>query len=88
MRVKPYYLFQCDPICGSGHFRTSIEKGIEILEGLRGKISGFGIPDFIVDLPEAGGKVPLVPKYLIDRTETEATFKNYDGKIIKYQNKG
>ena len=78
-RVKPYYLLQCDPILGSTHFRTPVEKGIEILEFLRGKISGYGIPQFILDIPEGGGKIPLVPEYIEKREENYIYLKNYAG---------
>jgi L-lysine 2,3-aminomutase (EC 5.4.3.2) len=63
IKVKPQYLFHCDPITGTIHFRTSIEKGLEIMDYIRGRLSGFGIPTYAIDLPGGKGKVPLVPSY-------------------------
>ena len=59
IKVRPYYLFHCDPVTGAGHFRTPVWKGIEIIEGLRGHISGLGVPTYVVDAPRGGGKIPL-----------------------------
>src|SRR5213076_489141 len=64
IKVRPYYLFHCDPVIGAGHFRTSVWKGLEIMEGLRGHMSGLGIPTYVVDSPHGGGKIPLMPNYL------------------------
>ena len=58
-RVKPYYLYQCDPITGSAHFRTPVEKGLEIIEGLRGHTTGYAVPQYVIDAPGGGGKIPL-----------------------------
>ena len=63
IRVRPYYLYQCDPILGSSHFRTSVEKGLEIIEGLRGHTSGYAVPHYVIDAPNGGGKIPLLPDY-------------------------
>ncbi|MCS6876745.1 MAG: KamA family radical SAM protein [Geminicoccaceae bacterium] len=84
LRVRPYYLFQCDPIRGSAHFRTPVEKGIELLEGLRGHTTGYAIPHFVVDLPGGGGKVPLVPEYLVGRDGDELVFRNFEGRLFRY----
>ncbi len=65
--MRPYYLYQCDLVKGAGHFRTSIAKGIEIIEGLRGHTSGYAVPTFVVDLPEGGGKVPVGPHYILSQ---------------------
>ena len=65
IKVRPYYLFHCDPVIGAGHFRTSVWKGLEIMEGLRGHMSGLGIPTYVVDSPHGGGKIPLMPNYLV-----------------------
>ena len=62
-RVRPYYLYQCDPISGSSHFRTPVTKGLEIIEGLRGHTTGMAVPHFVIDAPEGGGKIPLLPDY-------------------------
>ena len=80
LRVKPYYLLQCDPIVGSHHFRTPIDAGINIIRGLRGHTSGYAVPHYIVDLPEGGGKISLVPDYVARRTTEDLVFTNYEGK--------
>jgi len=84
MRVRPYYLYQCDPITGSGHFRTSIEKGLEIIQGLRGFISGYAVPTYVVDAPGGGGKIPLVPEYRVGRDATDLLLRNYENKVFRY----
>ena len=65
MRVKPYYLYQCDPISGSGHFRTPIATGLEIIRGMRGFTTGYAVPTYVVDAPGGGGKIPLMPEYAL-----------------------
>src|SRR6185437_10199782 len=65
IKVRPYYIFHCDPVIGAGHMRTSVWKGMEIMEGLRGHMSGLGIPTYVVDSPHGGGKIPVMPNYLI-----------------------
>jgi lysine 2,3-aminomutase len=84
MRVRPYYLYQCDPITGSVHFRTSIEKGLEIIRGLRGFTSGYAIPTYVVDAPGGGGKIPLMPDYIEGRDENSILLKNYQGNVYHY----
>jgi lysine 2,3-aminomutase len=84
--VRPYYLFQCDPVRGVEHFRTSIWKGIEILEMMRGYTGGLCVPTFVVDAPGGGGKIPLQPSYLLSTTEKDVILRNYEGMIIKYYN--
>ncbi|MBL7062720.1 MAG: lysine 2,3-aminomutase [Anaerolineae bacterium] len=83
-RVRPYYLYQCDLSRGISHFRTSIGKGIEIIEYLRGHTSGFAVPQFIVDVPGGGGKTPVNPCYVLSRNERTVIFRNYEGVISKY----
>ena len=83
-RVKPYYLFLSDVIYGTEHFRTSIQKGLEIIEGLRGHISGMGVPHLVIDLPGGGGKITLVPDHLKKRSGKEYTFCNYLGEEYLY----
>ena len=83
-RVRPYYLYQCDLSQGIAHFRTSVSKGIEIIEHLRGHTSGFAVPQFIVDVPGGGGKTPVSPCYLLSRNERTVIFRNYEGVIAKY----
>ncbi len=84
MRVKPYYLYQCDLSEGIGHFRTPVSMGIEIMEHLRGHMSGLAIPTFVVDAPGGGGKIPVGPTYLISEGEHKVTLRNYDNKIFEY----
>jgi len=84
IRVRPYYLYQCDPILGSAHFRTPIEKGLEIIRGLRGHTSGYAVPQYVVDAPGGGGKIPLLPDYFQGREDGYVLLKNYEDKIFKY----
>ena len=84
LRVKPYYLFQCDPITGSAHFRTSVAKGLEIIEGLRGHTSGYAVPHFVIDAPGGGGKVPLVPDCVVGREDGAVVLRNYEGRNYRY----
>ncbi len=83
-RVRPYYLYQCDLVHGAGHFRTPVAKGLEIMEALRGHTSGFAIPTFVIDAPEGGGKVPLLPTYLLSMSENKVVLRNYEGFITAY----
>lgn len=83
-RVKPYYLYQCDPIPGSGHVRTSVEKGLEIINGLRGHTTGYAIPTFVIDAPGGGGKIPLLPDYIEGRDGDDLLLRNYRGKTYRY----
>lgn len=84
MRVRPYYLYQCDLSTGLEHFRTPVAKGIEIIEGLRGHTSGFCVPTFVVDAPGGGGKIPVMPDYLISQTTKKVVLRNYEGVITTY----
>lgn len=83
-RVKPYYLFQCDPTTGSAHFRTPVEKGIEIIKGLRGFTSGYAVPQFVIDAPGGGGKVPLLPDYVAGRDGDDLLITNFEGGTYRY----
>ncbi|MBD7912901.1 MULTISPECIES: lysine 2,3-aminomutase [Clostridium] len=85
IRVRPYYIYQCDLSVGLEHFRTSVSKGIEIMEGLRGHTSGLCVPSFVVDAPGGGGKIPLMPNYMIYQGDNKVVLRNYEGKIITYQ---
>ena len=85
IRVRPYYLFQCDLVEGAGHFRTPVGKGIEIIEGLRGHTSGLGVPVFAIDAPGGGGKVPLMPNYLLSMSEHNVVIRNYEGYVAAYE---
>lgn len=84
MRVRPYYLYQCDPISGSAHFRTPVAKGLEIIEGLRGHTTGYAVPNFVIDAPGGGGKVPLQPNYLVGRDGDDLLLRNYEGRVFRY----
>lgn len=83
-RVRPYYLYQCDLIEGSSHLRTSIAKGIEIIEGLRGHTSGYAIPQYVIDGPGGGGKIPVNPDYVLQHDDGGITLRNYEGKKFHY----
>ncbi len=88
MRVRPYYLYQCDLVEGAGHFRTSVSKGIEIIEGLRGHTSGYAVPQYIIDAPGGGGKIPVSPQYLISQAPGKVVLRNYEGFITTYTEAG
>ncbi|MBN2401056.1 MAG: KamA family radical SAM protein [Spirochaetes bacterium] len=83
-RVRPYYLYQCDPISGSSHFRTPVEKGLEIIKGLRGHTTGFAVPNYVIDAPGGGGKIPLQPGYYQGHNGTSVILKNYEDKLFTY----
>ena len=84
VRVRPYYLYQCDPIIGSAHFRTDIERGLELISSLRGFTTGYAVPTYVVDAPGGGGKVPLYPSTLVGREENRVMLKNYQGRLFTY----
>ncbi len=84
MRVRPYYLFQCDLVAGVEHFRTPLSKGVEIMESLRGRLSGIAIPTFVVDMPHGGGKVPVLPNYVISMSPTHTVLRNSNGMLVSY----
>jgi lysine 2,3-aminomutase len=86
IKVRPYYLFQCDEVQGTEHLRTPVETGIKIIEGMRGFTSGLAVPTFVLDLVQGGGKVPLQPNYVLSQTEDELLLKNYEGNIYRYRN--
>jgi lysine 2,3-aminomutase len=83
VKIKPYYLFYCDPVKGTVHFRTDIKKGVEILEHLRGRVSGLATPIYAVDLENGLGKVPVFPNYIVEETDDYIIFRNYEGKQVK-----
>jgi lysine 2,3-aminomutase len=87
-RVKPYYLYQCDPITGSSHFRTPVSKGLEIIEGLRGHTTGYAVPQYVIDAPGGGGKIPLLPEYLVGRDGDDVLIRNFEGGIYRYPDPG
>jgi lysine 2,3-aminomutase len=84
-RIRPYYIYQCDLVEGSGHFRTPVGKGIEIMEGLRGHTSGYAVPTYVVDAPGGGGKIPVMPNYLISYSDHKVVLRNYEGYITTYE---
>ena len=83
-RVKPYYLYQCDLIAGSAHLRSSVRKGLELMEGLRGHTSGYAVPQYVIDAPGGGGKVPVNPEYVLSRNADRVVIRNFEGKIFEY----
>ena len=84
IRVKPYYLYQCDPVAGSSHFRTTVAKGLEIIHGLRGFTTGYAVPHYVIDAPGGGGKIPILPEYVVRRNKDSILLRNYEGKLFKY----
>lgn len=85
IRVRPYYIYQCDLSMGLSHFRTSVSKGVEIIEGLRGHTSGYCVPTFVVDAPGGGGKIPVMPNYVISQSNDKVILRNFEGVITTYQ---
>ena len=84
IRVRPYYLYQCDPITGSAHFRTPVEKGLEIIRGLRGHTTGYAVPHYVIDAPGGGGKIPLVPDYVVGRDGDDLVLRNFENGLYRY----
>ena len=84
IKVRPYYLYNCDPVHGAHHFRTPVAKGIEIIEALRGHTSGLAVPTFVVDAPDGGGKVPIQPDYLLSYQDGRAVMRNFQGRLFNY----
>jgi lysine 2,3-aminomutase len=83
-KVRPYYLFHCDPVTGAGHFRTSIWKGMEIIEALRGHVSGLGVPTYVVDGLGGAGKIPVMPNYMVSASPEAVVLRNYEGMLFRY----
>ena len=83
-RVKPYYIYQCDLIAGSAHLRASVRSGLEVMEGLRGHTSGYAVPQYVIDAPGGGGKVPVNPEYVLSRNADRVVIRNFEGKIFEY----
>lgn len=83
-RVRPYYLYQCDLISGSAHLRTSIRKGLEIMRGLRGHTTGYAVPQYVIDAPGGGGKVPINPEYILSHNNDRVVIRNFEGKVFEY----
>ena len=83
-RVRPYYLYQCDLIQGSAHLRSSVRKGLEVMESLRGHTTGYSVPQYVIDAPGGGGKVPVNPDYIVSRNRDRVLIRNYEGEIFEY----
>jgi len=83
-RVKPYYVYQCDLISGSAHLRTSVRKGLEIMKALRGHTTGYAVPQYVIDAPGGGGKVPINPDYILQRNSSRVIIRNFEGKVFEY----
>jgi lysine 2,3-aminomutase len=84
IRVRPYYLYQCDPISGSAHFRTTVDRGLELMRGLRGHTTGYAVPNYVVDAPGGGGKIALVPDAVIGREDGALLLENFRGEVCRY----
>ena len=84
-RVKPYYLYQCDPVTGTGHFRTPLERGIELMDALQGHTTGYALPYFVVDAPGGGGKIPLFSTRISTAEDGTVQLRNYEGKLFPYE---
>jgi len=84
IRVRPYYLYQCDPVSGTSHLRTSVDRGVEIIRGLRGHTSGYAVPTYVIDAPGGGGKIPIQPDYVAGKRGNMLLLKNYRGKLYAY----
>jgi lysine 2,3-aminomutase len=83
-RVKPYYIYQCDLIAGSAHLRASVRQGLKLMEGLRGHTTGYAVPQYVIDAPGGGGKVPVNPEYVLSRNADRVVIRNFEGKIFEY----
>jgi lysine 2,3-aminomutase len=84
-RVRPYYIYMCDQVAGAEHFRTTVEKGLEIIKALRGWTSGLAVPHFVIDAPGGGGKIPLLPEYVESINDDEVVLRNYAGQRFTYK---
>ena len=85
IKVRPYYLYHCDQVHGAEHFRTTIEKGLEIVESLRGHTSGLAVPTYVIDAPGGGGKIPIQPQYLVSYENGEAIMRNFQKRVFHYK---
>jgi len=88
IRVRPYYLYQADPISGSAHFRTPVSTGVELIRGLRGHTTGYAVPTYVIDAPDGGGKIPLAPDYIVGYEGSDLLLKSYDGGTYRYPDSG
>ncbi|MDP3981564.1 MAG: lysine 2,3-aminomutase, partial [Chlamydiota bacterium] len=85
VRVRPYYIYQCDPVTGTEHFRTPADVGVKIIEKMRGHTSGYAVPSFVIDAPGGGGKIPISPNYVVSKIRGKTILRNYENKIFEYQ---
>ncbi len=85
IKVRPYYIYQCDDVTGAAHLRTSVRRGIEIMEGLRGHTTGFAVPTFVIDAPGGGGKIPLGPNYMVSMGERNVVLRNFEGVLVSVE---
>lgn len=84
IRVRPYYLYQCDPVAGTAHFRVPVERGLALIQGLRGHTTGYAVPTFVIDAPGGGGKIPMFPDSVVGRDGGDLLVRNYEGKVYRY----
>ena len=84
MRVRPYYIYQMDLITGGAHFKVDVRKGIEIIKALRGHTTGYAVPQYVIDAPGGGGKVPVNPEYVLSHNADRVVIRNFEGKIFEY----
>jgi lysine 2,3-aminomutase len=84
VRVRPYYIYQADYVKGTEHLRTTVEKGLEVLQALRGWTSGLAVPYFVIDAPGGGGKIPLIPNYIQSISDEQVVMRNYAGELFVY----
>jgi lysine 2,3-aminomutase len=83
-RVRPYYIYQCDLIAGSAHLRSSVHRGWQIMESLRGHTTGYAVPQYVIDAPGGGGKVPITPDYVLSKNSERIMIRNFEGKVFEY----
>jgi len=83
-RVKPYYVYQCDLIAGSAHLRTSVRQGVEIMRELRGHTTGYAVPQYVIDAPGGGGKIPVNPETVLSHNADRVVLRNYEGRVFEY----
>jgi lysine 2,3-aminomutase len=87
-RVKPYYIYQADLVKGTDYFRTSVQKGLEIMESLQGHTTGFGVPTYVIDAPGGGGKIPITPNRIVELTDDKISLRNFEGNVYDYPTQG
>jgi lysine 2,3-aminomutase len=84
IKVRPYYLYHCDDVVGAAHLRTSVRKGLQIMASLRGHTTGYAVPEYVIDAPGGGGKVPVTPDYVLSHNADRVVIRNYEGKVFEY----